>query len=50
MYVRGKAYDKVDALYAGLKELCSALRERADNGEDVNALALETWDFFCTIH
>ncbi len=42
-------YDKTDALYAGLRELCPQLRERSDNGEDAWVLAMETWELFRSI-
>ena len=42
-------YDKIDALYGGLRQMMPALRERSANGESVDALAKETWDFFCSI-
>jgi len=42
-------YDRVDALYAGLRELCPQLRQRSDSGEDVEALAMETWKLFRSI-
>ena len=45
----GGYYDKTDALYAGLREMLPKLRERSDNGESADALAMETWDFFCSI-
>lgn len=42
-------YDKVEILYPELRELCPALQERADNGEDAESLAEETWDLFLTV-
>nr|MBQ4319137.1 extracellular solute-binding protein [Clostridia bacterium] len=42
-------YAKTNALYGGLREMQSSLKERADNGEDVKVLAEETWEFFKTI-
>lgn len=42
-------YDKTDALYAGLRQMLPELRQRSDNGEDVEALALETWELFRSI-
>ena len=42
-------YDKIDVLYGGLRQMMPALRERSANGESVDALAKETWDFFCSI-
>ncbi len=42
-------YDKVELLYPGLKELCPDLQDRADQGENVEDLALETWNLFLMI-
>ncbi len=42
-------YAKTDILYEGLGQMQSALKERADNGEDVQVLAEETWEFFKSI-
>lgn len=42
-------YDKTDALYTGLREMCPQLRQRSDNGEDVKTLAMETWELFRSI-
>ena len=42
-------YDKIDALYGGLRQMMPELRERSANGESVDALAKETWDLFCSI-
>ncbi|MBO5671364.1 MAG: extracellular solute-binding protein [Clostridia bacterium] len=42
-------YAKTDILYEGLGQMQSALKERADNGEDVQVLAMETWEFFKSI-
>lgn len=45
----GGFYDKTDALYNGLREMQGSLRQRADNGEDLEILKKETWDFFKSI-
>jgi len=45
----GGYYDKVDALYAGLRQMLPELRERSDKGESADLLAKETWDFFCSV-
>ena len=42
-------YGKIDALYGGLRQMMPALYERSANGESVDALAKETWDFFCSV-
>ncbi len=42
-------YTKTDALYEGLRQMQALLRERADNGEDPDILAEETWNFFKSI-
>ncbi len=42
-------YDRVDLLYAGLKERCPGLWQRSDDGEDPAILAEELWDFFCSL-
>lgn len=42
-------YDKVDLLYEGLREMQNTLPARANQGEDPDALAQETWDFFSSI-
>ena len=42
-------YDKVNALYDGLRQLQGELRERSDHGEDIDILAKETWNFFCSV-
>lgn len=42
-------YDKVDTLYAWLRENASVLSDRFAKGETVDALAEETWNFFLTI-
>ena len=42
-------YGKIDALYGGLRQMMPTLRERSANGESIDALAKETWDFFCSI-
>ena len=45
----GGYYDRIDLLYDGLRELLPQLQQRAAQGEDVEALAEETWAFFCSI-
>lgn len=35
-------YDKIDALYAGLRQMLPELRQRSDSGEDTGTLAMET--------
>jgi len=45
----GGYYDKVNALYDGLRQMAPALRERAEKGENPDALAQETWEFFRTV-
>ena len=42
-------YAKTNALYDGLRQMQSELKERAAAGEDVKVLAEETWEFFRTI-
>ncbi|MBQ6808413.1 MAG: extracellular solute-binding protein [Firmicutes bacterium] len=42
-------YDKVDTLYAGLRQLSPELRQRAEQGEEIDELAMETWLLFCSI-
>jgi len=42
-------YDKVDALYAGLRQMSYELRTRFDNGEDIDTLTAQTWELFCSI-
>lgn len=43
-------YDKVNTLYDGLKQLQRELPARVAAGEDVDALAEETWALLCSIH
>ena len=43
-------YDRVNTLYDGLKQLQRELPARAAAGEDVDALAEETWALLCSIH
>jgi len=45
----GGYYDKIDALYEQLREITPELRERADRGESVDTLAMETWNILCAI-
>lgn len=42
-------YDRTDALYSGLRQMQPALIARSDAGARAEALADETWDFFCSI-
>ena len=42
-------YDKVNALYDGLRELQPVLQARADAGEPIDTLTAETWALFCSI-
>ena len=42
-------YDKVSVLYDGLRRLQQELPKRAAAGEDIDALAEETWTLFCSI-
>ena len=43
-------YSKVYALYDGLRQMQQELPQRAAAGEDVEALAEETWALFRSIH
>ncbi len=45
----GNFYDRTNLLYDTLREQQGLLAERADAGEDVDALAAEVWDIFCSI-
>jgi len=42
-------YDKIDILYDGLRQLLPSLKLQAADGENVENLALQTWDFFRSI-
>lgn len=42
-------YGKVSVLYDGLRQLQQELPARAAAGEDIDALAEETWALFCSI-
>lgn len=42
-------YDKVDALYAGLRQISPELKERIEQGGNIEEVAKETWNFFCSI-
>ena len=42
-------YGKVSVLYDGLRQLQQELPKRAAAGEDIDALAEETWALFCSI-
>lgn len=43
-------YGRVNRLYDGLRQLQQELPLRAAAGEDVDALAEETWELLCSIH
>ena len=43
-------YGRVNSLYDGLRQLQQELPLRAAAGEDVDALAEETWELLCSIH
>lgn len=43
-------YDKVDQLYAALRDQQPLLRARSDAGEAALTLAEETWDIFRSVH
>ena len=43
-------YGRVSVLYDGLRRLQQELPLRAAAGEDIDALAEETWDLLCSIH
>lgn len=42
-------YDKTDALYNGLRQMQPDLIARAENGEAIEGLTEEIWEFFCSI-
>ena len=42
-------YDKVDALYNGIRAMQAELSQRSDSGEDVSVLANEIWELFSSI-
>lgn len=42
-------YDKVNLLYDHLRQTQDSLHQRSDNGESIEALAGETWEFFRSI-
>ena len=42
-------YGRIGTLYDGLRQLQKELPARAAAGEDVDALAEETWELFCSI-
>jgi multiple sugar transport system substrate-binding protein len=42
-------YNRVDALYSGLRQMRPTLIERSENGEDVSVLAESVWDFLCSV-
>ena len=42
-------YGRVSVLYDGLRQLQQELPARAAAGEDIDALAEETWALFCSI-
>ena len=43
-------YGRVSVLYDGLRRLQQELPARAAAGEDIDALAEETWELLCSIH
>ena len=43
-------YGRVNILYDGLRQLQQELPARAAAGEDIDALAEETWELLCSIH
>ena len=43
-------YGKLSILYDGLRQLQQELPARAAAGEDIDALAEETWELLCSIH
>ena len=43
-------YGRVSVLYDGLRRLQHELPARAAAGEDIDALAEETWELLCSIH
>ena len=45
----GGYYDKVDALYAGLREMKASLSQRLSDGESVDTLIDDTWEFFRSV-
>jgi len=45
----GRYYDKLNALYDGLRQTLPAMGARAEQGESLDALAAETWEFFRSI-
>ena len=42
-------YKRVDVLYENLREMQPQFKERAAAGEDIDSLALETWEMFTSI-
>lgn len=42
-------YKKTNALYDGLRNMLPGITERADNGEDINVLKNELWEFFKSV-
>ncbi|MBE6560061.1 MAG: extracellular solute-binding protein [Ruminococcaceae bacterium] len=42
-------YDKTNALYKGIREMCPGLAARAEKGESTDKLTEELWAFFCSI-
>lgn len=42
-------YDRTNALYDGLRQAQSSLRERSDNGESVDVLVEDVWNIFCSV-
>ena len=42
-------YESTNILYTGLREMQPNLQSRANKGEDIEALAKETWNFFQSV-
>ena len=45
----GGYYDKINALYDGLRNMLPEFSSRVNAGENAETLAEETWKFFCSI-
>ena len=41
--------DEADALCEGLLQMQPSLHQRARQGEDMDVLAEETWELFCSV-
>lgn len=42
-------YNRANSLYEDLRQLLPSLYQRAQQGEDIDALAEETWNLFCSV-